>query len=84
MLYRKSILAVPDSPPLLGVLGAWMTFRKTEMAKTLSNGLNMSEMEPLNYKRLDFAILLELALHQFQEKNLLLSHSHFSYLLPKL
>ena len=37
-------LEVPDSPPLLGVLGVWMTFKKAAMAKTLRNGLIMSEM----------------------------------------
>ena len=42
--------------PLLGFLGAWMTFKKTEMAKTLRNGLSMSETDHLNHKWLDFAI----------------------------
>ena len=31
----------------LGVLGAWMTFKKAEMAKTLMNWLNICEMDPL-------------------------------------
>ena len=39
-----------------GVLGAWMTFKKPEMDKTLRNGLSMSETDPLNHKWLDFAI----------------------------
>ena len=42
-----------------------MTFKKAEMAKTLS----MSEIDPHNHKRLDFTIYLGLALHQFQKKN---------------
>jgi hypothetical protein len=42
--------------PLLGVLGAWMTFKKAEMAKTLRNGLSMIETNSLNHKWLDFAI----------------------------
>ena len=46
-----------------------MTFKKAEMAKTLRNGLNMIETNPLNHNWLDFMILLGLALHQFQ-KNL--------------
>ena len=40
----------------LGILGAWMTFKKAEMKKKLSNGLSLSEMDPLNHKQLDFAI----------------------------
>ena len=40
----------------LGVLGAWMTFKKAEMAKTLRNGLSMIETNTLNHKWLDFAI----------------------------
>ena len=39
-----------------GVLGAWMTFKKPEMDKTLRNGLSMIETEPLNHKWLDFVI----------------------------
>merc|ERR1739844_691359 len=38
------------------------------MAKTLRNGLNMIEMNPLNHNWLYFAIQLGLALHQFQKK----------------
>ena len=57
--------------PLLGVLGAWMTFKKTEMAKTLKNGLSMIETNPLNHNWLDFVILSGLTLHQFQKKLLL-------------
>ena len=53
---KISILVIPDSPPLLGVLGAGMTFKKTEMVETLSNGLCMSETDRLNHKWLDFAI----------------------------
>ena len=52
----KFIFGVPEIPPLLGVLGAWMTFKKAEMAKTLSNGLSMIEMNPLNHNWLDFGI----------------------------
>ena len=55
----------------LGVLGAWMTFKKAEMSKTLKNGLGMIETNPLNHNWLDFAILLGLTLHQFQKKLLL-------------
>ena len=40
----------------LGVLGAWMTFKKAELAKTLRNGLSMIEMNNLNHNWLDFAI----------------------------
>ena len=57
----------PSGYPLLGVLGAWMTFKKAEMAKTLRNGLSMIETNPLNYKWFDFAIYSGLALHQFQK-----------------
>ena len=39
----KVIFGVPEIPPLLGVLGAWMTFKKAEMAKTLRNRLSMIE-----------------------------------------
>ena len=55
----------------LGVLGAWMTFKKAEMAKTLKNGLSMIETNPLNHNWLDFVILSGLTLHQFQKKLLL-------------
>ena len=68
---RKVIFRVPEIPPLLGVLGAWMTFKKAEMAKTLRNGLSMIEMNPLNHNWSDFAILSGLALHQFKKKLLL-------------
>ena len=57
-------------PPLLGVLGAWMTFKKAEMAKTLRNGLSMIETNPLNHNWSDFAILLGLSL----QKKLLIRH----------
>ena len=59
---------VPEVPPLLGVLGEWMTFIKAEMAKTLKNGLNMIETNHFNHSWLDFAILSGLTLHQFQKK----------------
>ena len=39
-----------------GVLGAWMTFKKTEMAKNLRNELSMIEMNSLNHNWSDFAI----------------------------
>ena len=55
----------------LGVLGAWMTFKKAEMAKTLKNGLSMIETNPLNHNWSDFVILSGLTLHQFQKKLLL-------------
>ena len=53
---RKVIFGVPEIPPLLGVWGAWMTFKKAEMAKTLRDGLSMIEMNPLNHNWSDFAI----------------------------
>ena len=53
------------------VLGAWMTFKKAEMAKTLKNGLSMLEMNPLNHNWSDFMILTGLTLHQFKKKLLL-------------
>ena len=59
---------LPEIPSLLGVLGAWMTFKKAEMAKTLRNGLSMIETNPLNH---NFVILSGLTLHQFQKKLLL-------------
>jgi hypothetical protein len=40
----------------LGVLGAWITFKKAEMAKTLRNGFSMIETNNLNHNWLDFAI----------------------------
>ena len=55
----------------LGVLGAWMTFKKAEMAKTLKNGLIMIEINPLNHNWSHFVILSGLTLHQFQKKLLL-------------
>ena len=53
---RKAIFGVPEIPPLLGALGAWMTFKKAEMAKTLRNGLSIIETNPLNHNWSDFAI----------------------------
>ena len=52
----KGGVPVPDSHLFWGVWGAWMTFKKPEMDKTLRNGLSMSETDPLNQKWLDFAI----------------------------
>ena len=67
----KVIFGVPEMPPLLGVLGAWMTFKKAEMAKTLRNGLSMIETNPLNHIWSDLVILLGLSLNRFQKKLLL-------------
>ena len=53
-------------------LGAWMTFKKAEMAKTLKNGLSMIETNPLNHNWSHFVILSGLTLHQFQKKLLLI------------
>ena len=53
------------------VLGAWMTFKKAEMAKTLENGLSMIETNILNHNWSHFVILLGLTLHQFKKKLLL-------------
>ena len=53
------------------VLGAWMTFKKAEMAKTLKNGLSMIKTNPLNHNWSHFVILSGLTLHQFQKKLLL-------------
>ena len=53
---EKVIFGVPEIPPLLGVWGAWMTFKKAVMAKTLRNGLSMIETNNLNHNWLDFAI----------------------------
>ena len=36
------------------VLGAWMTFKKAEMAKTSKNGLSMIETNPLNQRNMKF------------------------------
>ena len=41
----------------LGVLGAWMTFKKAKMAKTLKIGLSMIETNPLHHNWWDFTIL---------------------------
>ena len=51
-----------------------MTFKKTEMAKTLRNGLSMIEMNPLNHNWSDFVILSGLTLHQFQKKTAVKGH----------
>ena len=56
MLWRKVIFGVLEKTLFWGVLGAWMTFKKPEMDKTLRNGLSMSKTDPLNHKWLDFAI----------------------------
>ena len=59
MLRGKFIFKAPDSTLFLeGLrgLGGVDDLKKTEMDKTLSNGLFMSEMDPLNQKWLDFAI----------------------------
>ena len=71
MLWRKLIFGVLEKTLFWGVLGAWMTFKKPEMDKTLRNGLSMIETDPLNHKWLDFTIQLGLTLHQFQKKLLL-------------
>ena len=55
-VFRKVTFGAPEIPTLLEVFGAWLTFKKAEMAKTLRNGLGMIEMNPLNHKWLDFAI----------------------------
>ena len=55
-LWRKVIFGVLEKTLFLGVLGAWMTFKKPEMDKTLRNGLSMIETDPLNHKWLDFVI----------------------------
>ena len=67
----KVIFEVPEIPPLLGFLGAWMTFKKAEMEKTLKNGLSRIETNPLNHNWSHFAILSGLTLHQFQKKNVI-------------
>ena len=64
---EKVIFGVPE----IGGLGAWMTFKKAEMAKTLKNGLSMIETNLLNHNSLNFAILLGLTLQQFKKKVLL-------------
>ena len=53
------------------VLGAWMTFKKAEIAKTLENGLSMIETNFLKHNWSHFVILSGLKLHQFQKKLLL-------------
>ena len=58
--------------PEIGAFGgAWMTFKKAEMAKTSKNGLSMIETNPLNHNWSHFVILPGLTLHQFQKKLLL-------------
>ena len=64
-------LKYPLSWGFLRVLGAWMTFKKADMAKTLKIRFSMIETNPLNHKWLDFVILTGLALHQFQTNWLL-------------
>ena len=64
-------LKYPLSWGFLRVLGAWMTFKKADMAKTLKIRFSMIETNPLNHKWLDFVILTGLVLHQFQTKWLL-------------
>ena len=67
-------LKYPLSWGFLRVLGAWMTFKKADMAKTLKTRFSMIETNPLNHKWLDFMILMGLALHQFQTNWLLRSN----------
>ena len=55
-IFRKVIFGVPEIVPLFGVLGAWRTFKKAEMAKTVRNGLSMIETNPLDHNWLDFSI----------------------------
>ena len=57
----------------LGVGGAWMTFKKAEMAKTLRNVLSMIEKNPLNHNWSDFMIWRGWHCTSFKKK-LLLSH----------
>ena len=64
-------LKYPLSWGFLRILGAWMTFKKADMAKTLKIRFSMIETNPLNHKWLDFVILTGLALHQFQTNWLL-------------
>ena len=49
-------LKYPLSWGFLRVLGAWMTFKKADMAKTLKTRFSMIETNPLNHKWLDFVI----------------------------
>ena len=67
-------LKYPLSWGFLRVLGAWMTFKKADMAKTLKTRFSMIETNPLNHKWLDFVILTGLALYQFQTNWLLSRH----------
>ena len=55
MRWRKLIFELPDSQLFFGV-GWGMTFKTPDMDKTLRNGLNMSETDPLNQTGLDFMI----------------------------
>ena len=48
-VFRKVTFGAPEIPTLLEVLGAWMTFKKAEMAKTLKNGSSMIETNLLNH-----------------------------------
>ena len=57
------------------VLGAWMTFKKTEMAKTSKNGLSMIETNPLNHNWSHFVILPGLTLHKFKKKTAVKLHT---------
>ena len=52
----RFIFGVPEIPPLVGVLEAWVTFKKTEMAKNLRIGLSMIEANNLNHNWLNFVI----------------------------
>ena len=72
-------LKYPLSWGFLRVLGAWMTFKKADMAKTLKTRFSMIETNPLNHKWLDFVILTGLVLHQFQTKWLLSLHFYPAY-----
>jgi len=69
-----------------GILGAWMTFKKTEMAKTLKNGLSMIETNPLNHNWSHFAILSGLTLHlvyhaiKVQKKNKIIASISSTYI----
>ena len=49
-------LKYPLSWGFLRVLGAWMTFKKADMAKTLKIRFSMIETNPLNHKWLDFGV----------------------------
>ena len=56
MLWGKFIVKARDSTLFLGGFEGVDDLKKTEMDKTLRNGLIMSEMDPLNHKWLDLAI----------------------------